>query len=112
MHNDILRKYFETKLYVKFNKVIDIGLMCVVVLYGISCFLYGYFVQCGTQTLLVQNDYQDYDVIEESINGITISGAVEGDQTGYSPFPAIPYLGVIKSIELRAEDLGEGFRMK
>lgn len=112
MHNDILRKNFETKLYVKFNKVIDIGLMCVVVLYGISCFLYGYFVQCGTQTLLVQNDYQDYDVIEESINGITISGAVEGDQTGYSPFPAIPYPGVIKSIELRGEGLGEGFRMK
>ncbi|MCI8984411.1 MAG: hypothetical protein HFI60_00460 [Lachnospiraceae bacterium] len=111
-HNDILRKYVENKIYVRLNKAIDIGLMCVVVLYGVCYFLYGHFAQCGTQTLFVQNDYQDYDIIEEGIDGIIISGAVEGDQTGYRPFPAIPYSGVIKSIELRGDDLSEGFRVK
>lgn len=112
MQSNRVIKYFEMKAYSGLDKAIGVGMAGLVVLYGLFYFPYSYLVQCGSQTLLVQNDYENHDVIEEYIDGVKISRAAKGDQTGYSPFPSTPYLGTIESIELRGENLEQGFRLR
>lgn len=56
---------------------------------------------------LHQQDYQVYDVNEVKLGSEVVYVAKQGDRTGYSHFPSIPYL---RDIELRGEGFQDGFR--
>lgn len=110
--NDAVKKHIKQSIYSRIHRGIYITLMSLIMLYCLCFFFYGRYTPYGSRKILMQNDYQNHDVIEENIGGIIVSRAAEGDQTGYSPFPTTPYLGAIESIELRGESLKEGFRRK
>ena len=55
---------------------------------------------------LKQEDYSAYEVKPYTVSGIAFYYPVEGDQTGYSPFPSVP---VKKQIVLRGKSLADGF---
>lgn len=112
LQNGSIKSWFEVKGYDRVDKAAKIFMSGFVVLYGLLFFSYSYMIPCGQKTLLIQNDYQNYDTIEGSLDGVIISRAAEGDQTGYAPFPATPYSGVLESIELRGNGLKEGFRRR
>ena len=64
-------------------------------------------IQSGTTRYLVwQQDYDNYPTESYEIQGITFYKALEGDQTGYEPFPSGPGEAEIK---LRGTTLEEGF---
>ena len=64
-------------------------------------------IQSGTTRYLVwQQDYDNYPTESYEIQGITFYKALEGDQTGYDPFPSGPGEAEIK---LRGTTLEEGF---
>ena len=55
---------------------------------------------------LKQEDYSAYEVKPYTVSGFTFYYPVEGDRTGYSPFPSVP---VKKQIVLRGKSLADGF---
>ena len=57
--------------------------------------------------LVVQQDYNRYELKEKSIDGITFYYPAEGDRTGYDPFPSAPSL---EGFELMGDDLRGGFK--
>ncbi|MCR5798893.1 MAG: hypothetical protein K6G69_02365 [Lachnospiraceae bacterium] len=60
----------------------------------------------------MQGDYDNREVIIDSTLGVDIATPVNGDQTGYEQFPSAPYKGIISGLELRGEDLSEGFKLR
>lgn len=63
--------------------------------------------------LIMPEDYKEYssDAITWE-KGVKIYTVTEGDQSGYNPFPMLPYASRLELIELRGDTLKEGFRMK
>ena len=60
-----------------------------------------------------QQDYEEYDgLIAVEVNGVTIYTSPEGWITGYDHFPTGGTLEVLERIELRGDDLSDGFRLK
>ena len=59
-----------------------------------------------------QKDYEDYSVREVPLNGISILIPEEGDQAGYWAFPSTPHAELLNVIELRGEEMKDGFRVK
>lgn len=65
-----------------------------------------------TLPLLLQQDYEDKEVKKLNFENITVYVPVEGDQSGYHPFPSTPYEKQLEMIELRGDSLQEGFKVK
>lgn len=63
--------------------------------------------------LIMPEDYKEYssDTITWE-KGVKIYTVTKGDQSGYNPFPMIPYASRLDLIELRGDTLKDGFRMK
>ncbi|MCR5106640.1 MAG: hypothetical protein K6B28_00600 [Lachnospiraceae bacterium] len=61
--------------------------------------------------LVYPSDYKAFECEEISINGITFYRPLEGDEAGYDAFPESPHFDPAY-IELRGDDLKDGFRMK
>lgn len=59
--------------------------------------------------LILQKDYENYQVENCRIQGIQFYYPSQGDQTGYRAFPSAP---AIPSAELRGNSLKDGFRYK
>lgn len=59
-----------------------------------------------------QEDYIGYPVYEASMDGISILLPEEGDQAGYWAFPSTPHAELLNVIELRGEELKEGFKVR
>jgi len=57
-------------------------------------------------TWIMQQDYDNYQVYEYNIDGVTIYAPSEGDRTGYDAFPSSPWE---MDIKLRGENLSDGF---
>jgi hypothetical protein len=57
-------------------------------------------------------DYPHYSVTGTDFSGVTVYLPDGGDQVGYDYFPSTPYGGQLEKIELRGEDLSDGFRVK
>ncbi len=57
--------------------------------------------------LVVQQEYNQYDLNEKTIDGISFYYPVEGDRTGYDPFPSAPSL---EGFELLGNKLTDGFK--
>lgn len=60
----------------------------------------------STDYLLAQQDYGQYEVITEEIDGISFYCPVEGDRVGYDPFPSYPYN---PDMTLRGKEIKDGF---
>lgn len=72
--------------------------------------LCSYAVNVGGQPFyLIQKDYGKYESASYEIEGISFYYPVEGDRIGYEAFPASTRK---MEIELRGEDIKEGFRKK
>ena len=57
--------------------------------------------------------YGEYECVENEFqNGVVIWSPKRGDQTGYLNFPATPYAGQLERIEMRGDNLADGFRIK
>ena len=63
--------------------------------------------------LIMPEDYKEYssDTITWE-KGVKIYTVTKGAQSGYNPFPMIPYASRLDLIELRGDTLKDGFRMK
>lgn len=72
-----------------------------------SIFIYGWEFHP-----VIQGDYLDNPTYMADYYGNEIAIPYEGDQTGYDPFPSIPYSGVLDGIILRGEELEDGFKQK
>lgn len=83
-----------------------------ILLYGLLYFPYSSIVKCGRQPILWQSDYANKAVDLYSLEEYCIAVPRAGDQTGYEPFPAVPYPHTLASIELRGRSLESGFRKK
>lgn len=81
-------------------------------LYGIyKVFALGQYIYgCRLQNYYIwQADYGTYELESYEIEGFTFYKPVTGDRTGYDMFPAAP---TQPDLELRGEDLRDGFRKK
>lgn len=85
-------------------------LRCLILLYGIyKLGMMGLYVK-DTYTddrYLWQTDYGTYELGSYEVGSITFYYPLQGDRTGYDPFPAAPAQG---GFELRGDDLSDGFR--
>lgn len=70
------------------------------------------YVSVNEFTELKSPDYDSREAYETTLGGETIYYPVEGDLIGYYKFPSTPYVARLQLIELRGEDIAEGFRMK
>lgn len=66
----------------------------------------------GEMPFFYQEDYEWKADIELKWEGISIWLPAEGDQISYAQFPSTPYSKILDAIELRGNDLKEGFRVK
>lgn len=85
-------------------------LRCLILLYGIyKLGMMGLYVKdtCTDDRYLWQTDYGTYELGSYEVGGITFYYPMQGDRTGYEPFPAAPAQG---RFELRGDDLSDGFR--
>lgn len=85
-------------------------LRCLILLYGIyKLGMMGLYVKdtCTDDRYLWQTDYGTYELGSYEVGSITFYYPLQGDRTGYEPFPAAPAQG---GFELRGEDLSGGFR--
>ncbi len=57
-------------------------------------------------------DYNKSETVEYSVDGVVVEVPAEGDQVGYYAFPSTPYSPMLEWIELRGDDLADGFRIK
>lgn len=84
----------------------------VIAIYGIYkavTILIYVFQSASMPYYLRQEDYGSYEYETYEIDGIAISYPVNDDRIGYDSFPASPY---IQDIELRGDNLRDGFRQK
>ena len=59
-----------------------------------------------------QQDYLNYPTEKIIWQGTEMWTSTNTKFTGYAPFPCATYSGILNYIEMRGEDLSEGFRMK
>lgn len=69
-------------------------------------------IYLGTSQLRGVHDYYNRDCEQITFEGTAFYIPAEGDQTGYDPFPSLPYTKRLELIEMRGETLRQGFRMK
>lgn len=63
--------------------------------------------------IIFPHDYPTYECREIIFNSkVKIYVPIEGDRTGYGNFPAIPYPDRLNTIEMRGEEMEDGFRTK
>lgn len=85
-------------------------LRCLILLYGIyKLSMMGLYVKdtCTDDRYLWQTDYGTYELGSYEVGSITFYYPLQGDRTGYDPFPAASAQG---GFELRGDDLSDGFR--
>lgn len=91
---------------------VAVGTICAgVVLYLCMFFGYSYIYKSGLPTLFLQSDYQNRETKTVSVNNIDFAVPVEGDQTGYDPFPSTIGINGEKGTILRGDSLKDGFRV-
>lgn len=71
-----------------------------------------YDLYLGTSQLRGVHDYYNRDCEQITFEGTAFYIPAEGDQTGYDPFPSLPYAKRLELIEMRGETIRQGFRMK
>lgn len=103
----------ENKKYnILLGKAGSMALAAGILFYSMFYFPYSYWNDWGEQTFFWQTDYADRETRPEELGGYTVSVPVQGDQTGYNPFPTTPYAGTMDGIELRGSDFKSGFRTR
>ena len=70
------------------------------------------YVRVNEFTELKSPDYFSRESYETALGDVTVYCPVAGDQIGYYKFPSTPYAARLQLIELRGDDLSEGFKMK
>ena len=60
-----------------------------------------------SEYLVMQQDYESFEVTEYQVDGSTFYYSTQGDRTGYDPFPSAPQKA---NIELRGNSLSDGLR--
>ncbi len=75
----------------------------------IYCSQITYFCQVS---VVKQEDYREYASKEFLLGETKLWIPQEGDQIGYNVFPSTPYGNILSIIELRGENVCEGFRVK
>lgn len=98
------------KIYAKYQTIIKTAYLLVIILEMIVYMKQITYLNEGV--IVEQEDYGDYPAYEAELDGITIWIPEQGDQAGYSVFPSTPYGQVLNIIELRGNDLQDGFRVK
>ena len=101
------------KIIVKQHNILPIGIMLICMIIAFPSVHYA--CQClrnGDAPELVCRDYKEYECVENIWEGEIIYSPKEYDQAGYYYFPSTPYAKRLKLIELRGENLTDGFRMK
>ncbi|MBQ0027448.1 MAG: hypothetical protein KBS96_02480 [Lachnospiraceae bacterium] len=107
----LVREYAD-KLMGGLKKVVSIGFIASLVLYLLLFPAYVCIKNVGQVPLFVQSDYDNHEVVTETLGDFEIVVPVSGDQTGYEPFPSAPYSDAASRIELRGATLEDGFREK
>lgn len=69
-------------------------------------FTRGLIKDFSTDYLICQQDYGQYEVREEKIDGISFYCPLEGDRVGYEPFPSYPSS---PDIHMRGKEIKDGF---
>lgn len=69
-------------------------------------------VKSNSMDWLQMADYLEFETVEYQLDGVTIEGPAVYDQVGYYAFPSTPYGAMLDCIELRGDDLSDGFRIK
>ena len=86
--------------------------LCLLILVPIFSLYISQINELGHAEMVKQEDYAGYSVNEIPWEKINIYLPEEGDRVGYEVFPSTPYGELLNIIELRGEDLQEGFRVK
>lgn len=100
------------KIYAKYQTIIKTAYLLVIIL---EMIMYMNQITCLNVGGIVEQedyDYCYYPTYEAELDGIKIWIPEQGDQAGYSVFPSTPYAQVLNIIELRGNDLQDGFKVK
>lgn len=91
------------------RKIINVLYVFILVVGLYKAFMFGKeFVQSfRSDTLIVQQDYDNFDVFEYEIEGVKLYAPVSGDRVGYDAFPSSPWE---MDIHLRGDDIKSGFK--
>ena len=90
-----------------------IGMMCCWMIGMYSAFLIGGCIfSNGKIAMVYPEEYPEWNCTMNDFGGIPIYTCEDGDRTGWSLFPSIPYKNTLETIELRGDSLKEGFRAK
>ena len=69
-------------------------------------------VRSGFDNKMIESDYEIMDCREVNLGTERFYIPIEGDQIGYYSFPSSPYEQRLSIIEMRSNNLKDGFRMK
>ena len=87
----------------------------VLLLAAASCFLMGgvvFYLKMEVRDIIVPADYAEKTGYVKEVDGELVWIPADGEQAGYNLFPSTPYDKRLQLIELRGEDIKDGFRMK
>ncbi len=90
---------------------IAIGLILCLIVFSLKS-VCGYDRFIGFSQVRGAHAYQDRACLETELNGLPVYYPEDGDQTGYDPFPSLPYAERLELIEMRGDTYRQGFRMK
>lgn len=74
--------------------------------------MFEYVVEYPSSNFIESSEYEDLECYVEVLGDEDIYIPVEDDRVGYYDFPSTPYARRLKLIELRGNELSDGFRMK
>lgn len=92
------------------DRTVMAGLGAVIACYLVVFIGYSLYTKPLMGTVLNQADYSNRQTISNDVNGYTVYTPVEGDQTGYEPFPSA--VNVNNQLCLTGNTIGEGFYNK
>lgn len=92
------------------DKTVIMGLGAMMVVYLTIYGGYEVIVKPINGSILIQADYDNKETICNIVNGYTLYTPVEGDRTGYEPFPSA--VSTSNGVSLLGEDISEGFYAK
>lgn len=100
----------QQKIQCVIKKSVQIFVGGCILVYSMIFIVYTGFYTPQSMPFVLQNDYANRETKQREMEGCLFAVPVLGDQTGYEPFPTVPYEGILEGIELRGEGLKEGFR--
>ena len=110
---DIFKVFLSSDKVYK-NKKIILNLIRYATATAYMILFFGYSAVFGVRfpNVIIQDDYDNKETYSVFLDDTEFAAPIQGDQTGYEPFPSIPYPGSVKGIELRGDGLKDGFRQK